>query len=420
MHETFCFRNIIKCEHCKKPIDKNKKQEHFEEFHEKIKCECGDHVEKDKLAAHKSDTCRKRQTQCYYCDLSLDSDKFQDHLNFCGSRTEKCEKCDKYIQIKDRIAHESANCAYPPTKPVANKVNPGLTVFNTNERLSARSNHIRQAKTSNSADLIPCEFCFETFPIDELITHQSNCNQNRTDSPDIHLNNYGQLNSNLGHLNLGNRNTNSIPNDFFVEDDRENSFEQEFYSNNQRSNFNNANRFDDNDYNDRIPCEFCNELYDMESIIVHQSACDKAFNSLDEIRRQSEPLMNIYGNSRGAESRPISKPPSTQPKTSISKATNPTQNPFAKLQEPTRTSSTGRASKELVDHFKPLSSLSVNSNKTTHMPSISRPVIPFASNPSSTNPSYKPLSSLSTNSTTSSNIDMALICQLLLLTLLML
>jgi bifunctional ADP-heptose synthase (sugar kinase/adenylyltransferase) len=31
IHESFCLRNIVPCEHCKKPIDKNKKDE--QSFH---------------------------------------------------------------------------------------------------------------------------------------------------------------------------------------------------------------------------------------------------------------------------------------------------------------------------------------------------------------------------------------------------
>ncbi len=77
MHETFCYRNIVKCEHCGKPVDKyvalkaicnnniilieflffvlyrNVKQDHFDEFHAKIKCECGEMIEKMNLDAHK-------------------------------------------------------------------------------------------------------------------------------------------------------------------------------------------------------------------------------------------------------------------------------------------------------------------------------------------------------------------------------
>lgn len=46
--------------------------------------------------------------------MSLDFDKIQEHIDFCGSRTEKCAKCNQYIQFKDKYKHDSSNCAYPP------------------------------------------------------------------------------------------------------------------------------------------------------------------------------------------------------------------------------------------------------------------------------------------------------------------
>ena len=77
MHEVFCFKNIVKCDKCKKPYDKleiflikfvffyfyyffvfnlmnrNIKEEHFEEFHAKVPCECGEMIEKMFLVNHK-------------------------------------------------------------------------------------------------------------------------------------------------------------------------------------------------------------------------------------------------------------------------------------------------------------------------------------------------------------------------------
>lgn len=34
-------------------MNKNQKEEHFQQFHAKIKCECGEEVEKINLEAHK-------------------------------------------------------------------------------------------------------------------------------------------------------------------------------------------------------------------------------------------------------------------------------------------------------------------------------------------------------------------------------
>ena len=52
MHESFCLRNIQLCNLCQKPVNKNQKEEHFKEFHEKVKCVCGELIEKIDLEAH--------------------------------------------------------------------------------------------------------------------------------------------------------------------------------------------------------------------------------------------------------------------------------------------------------------------------------------------------------------------------------
>ena len=57
--------------------------------------------------SHKLDTCKKRQVECVYCELSLTYDKYKDHFVYCSSRTEQCTSCKKYIQLKDRAVHES-------------------------------------------------------------------------------------------------------------------------------------------------------------------------------------------------------------------------------------------------------------------------------------------------------------------------
>ncbi len=43
----------------------------------------------------------------------MDSDKLEGHLVFCGSRTDLCELCNRYIQKKDSEIHNETGCEYP-------------------------------------------------------------------------------------------------------------------------------------------------------------------------------------------------------------------------------------------------------------------------------------------------------------------
>ena len=53
MHEVHCRRNIVLCENCDEPVPKSELQEHFDEYHVKVKCEkCGQSVEKLAVEDH--------------------------------------------------------------------------------------------------------------------------------------------------------------------------------------------------------------------------------------------------------------------------------------------------------------------------------------------------------------------------------
>ena len=95
---------------------------------------------------------------CYYCKLSLDYDKFKDHVTACGSRTELCTDCKKYILIKDLNKHLENNC------------------FQIKSKDTPFGNDYRNSKTTrpqSSLVIFPCEFCNEQFVgFQELIQHQ--------------------------------------------------------------------------------------------------------------------------------------------------------------------------------------------------------------------------------------------------------
>lgn len=48
--------------------------------------------------------------KCEYCELELNFEKMSEHKDFCGSRTEKCEKCKVFVKLRDQSAHERNGC----------------------------------------------------------------------------------------------------------------------------------------------------------------------------------------------------------------------------------------------------------------------------------------------------------------------
>lgn len=118
MHEMHCMRNITLCKHCQEPVPKAEIDLHFEETHAKIACEkCGVQVEKSVLEKHEEDECSKRSMKCLYCELEMPKNELDNHLDYCGTRTEECVKCGQFIMKKDDLKHEESNCTYPIPKP---------------------------------------------------------------------------------------------------------------------------------------------------------------------------------------------------------------------------------------------------------------------------------------------------------------
>ncbi|GFW81465.1 XIAP-associated factor 1 [Trichonephila clavipes] len=114
LHLEICGKgseeNKITCEFCdvKVPF-------HFYEKHAficgtlKEKCPvCNEDIMAQDQKRH-LEICRKatffKQIHCNYCNKSIPEDGFENHVLNCGSRTEKCEKCNKYVVLKEKEMH---------------------------------------------------------------------------------------------------------------------------------------------------------------------------------------------------------------------------------------------------------------------------------------------------------------------------
>ncbi|XP_071789855.1 uncharacterized protein [Asterias amurensis] len=135
-HQTHCSRNIVLCNQCKEPVPRSEMEEHNDEYHAKVTCKCGEAVEKCKQEEHDAEHCPQRQVQCEYCEMDMDHKSLTEHKDFCGSRTDPCPLCSRYIFFRDKARHEESICQYPEVKPV--KPNPvktlSLSSLSTNQR----------------------------------------------------------------------------------------------------------------------------------------------------------------------------------------------------------------------------------------------------------------------------------------------
>ena len=127
MHSVHCQRFMKYCDYCDQSFSKNEWEEHIKTFHGEVCCkDCGISIEKKHMEGHEvsdvwqwrssgfdakhltffqKEECRFRPQTCDYCNLSLPDCRFAEHENFCGSRTELCQLCNKYVKLRDLERH---------------------------------------------------------------------------------------------------------------------------------------------------------------------------------------------------------------------------------------------------------------------------------------------------------------------------
>jgi hypothetical protein len=69
----------------------------MQESHSIKYCECGAPVESRLMASHKAEDCPLRIVTCSFCPLQMAYRELYEHEQMCGSQTQKCETCSKYI-----------------------------------------------------------------------------------------------------------------------------------------------------------------------------------------------------------------------------------------------------------------------------------------------------------------------------------
>ncbi|KAJ6656668.1 hypothetical protein lerEdw1_003555 [Lerista edwardsae] len=125
MHEIHCSRNIGVCHICKESFPKAEMKSHQELEHTQVTCKCSLKVDSGLLQEHMALACPLRRVACQHCDLELPFSRLQEHEDYCGARTERCARCSRNVMLKDLKAHPQ-DCGERAEEAGVARAKPGL------------------------------------------------------------------------------------------------------------------------------------------------------------------------------------------------------------------------------------------------------------------------------------------------------
>ncbi|XP_030073572.1 TRAF-type zinc finger domain-containing protein 1 isoform X2 [Microcaecilia unicolor] len=322
IHEIHCRRNIMVCQTCMEPVPKSEMDDHIEFEHAQITCKCGMKLERSQLEKHETLECCLRLVNCQYCELELVFNKVEEHEDYCGARTEVCNGCGRNVMVKDSKAHpeicgkdeDKKNNRYRPQPP-----NNYVTVNDDGAWFESQAlqNFPSREHYGQHLPRIPGQLAswfYTSFGLDETleranrrsqIMHVDQKQEKQKLERNINFDSsvHGEDNSNLDYLlalSLQNEHNPSKAADAEGKAD----FWRAFYSKDLTpsqhllspaktdilSHDSSAPIISDEPKPDDImlPCEFCEELFPEEDLILHQTGCNPD-SVLPAFRRRSSP-----------------------------------------------------------------------------------------------------------------------------------
>ncbi|XP_054884233.1 XIAP-associated factor 1 isoform X2 [Poeciliopsis prolifica] len=108
LHESHCKRFLSVCPDCDEAVPKDQLSQHREEQHTQVKCsKCNKKIERCHLEDHEAEECLERLQKCMFCELEVPWKQLEEHTVMCGSRTELCQDCGRYVKLSDQSEHSS-------------------------------------------------------------------------------------------------------------------------------------------------------------------------------------------------------------------------------------------------------------------------------------------------------------------------
>ncbi|XP_028320819.1 XIAP-associated factor 1-like isoform X2 [Gouania willdenowi] len=151
LHEMHCSRFLSLCPDCGETVPSEQVEQHREEQHTQVRCsQCSQKMERCHLEDHEENECVERLQSCSFCELELPWKQLDEHCLACGSRTERCLDCGRYVKLCDQPQHDSTCSDSKNTSKIPSIV---------------RKKHSVQKP-------VTCMFCRKLFPPEEIYEHE--------------------------------------------------------------------------------------------------------------------------------------------------------------------------------------------------------------------------------------------------------
>ncbi|XP_050441473.1 TRAF-type zinc finger domain-containing protein 1-like isoform X2 [Adelges cooleyi] len=291
MHSAYCHRNLTLCPECDEPILTAELNEHKKTMHIETSCGgCFERFQVIDMESHKLNNCSRRLKTCDYCNIQIAAFELAEHVDMCGSRTERCNDCGQFIMIKYLETHKENH----KLKKIPNVTNQILD--DSAESLAAYPQLTKKVpNTSNSATTRTTSMPSLRFndPGFMTINRVSPVKRNN-DQPQINtLNNNHDVNKE----SVKDTTLINLPNDddFYIPGAQSDH-------NNQPNNLNDyvKNTEDYNNFPDvnvlqgvQLPCEFCSKMINSENLVLHETGCRPDLATFHNILHPKKNVNNL-------------------------------------------------------------------------------------------------------------------------------
>ena len=110
---------------------------------------------------------------CKYCKAPKMAMEMSDHENYCGSRTERCDRCPDWVQLREWDSHQNRYHSN-----MNRRFRERSVIAQTETIIDYNASKIQSEESTNDP-MLPCEFCDGLVPMRKLLEHQVQKNRRR-------------------------------------------------------------------------------------------------------------------------------------------------------------------------------------------------------------------------------------------------